>query len=145
MSSLLQPTTIGRSLPIRNRISMSSMTRNRNHPETLAPGPASIDYYSQRATAGFIISEGVLISPHKSPWPCAPIMCDERHVEAWKGVVDAVHAEGGVMFMQAWHAGGKALEGSDREGVVEAIGLFRRAAELAMEAGFDGVEVLGQG
>lgn len=142
MSTLLQPTTIGTSLQLRNRIVMSALTRNRNV-DDLKPGPASIEYYAQRATAGLIISEGILPYPLETPWPHAPLMCNEEHALAWKKVVDAVHAKGGKIFMQAWHVG--ANRELDGEGVRDAVEVFRRAAGLAKRAGFDGVEVLAQG
>ena len=62
---------------------------------------------------------------------------------AWEKVVSAVHAEGGKIFMQAWHVGRNF--GLDGEGVGEAVEVFRRAVVLAKGAGFDGVEVLAQG
>lgn len=142
MSALLQPTLIGRTLHLPNRITMSALTRNRNI-DNLKPGPASVEYYAQRATAGLIISEGVLVCPLETPWPYAPAMCDDEHAAAWATVVDAVHAKGGRIFMQAWHVGRNC--GMDGDEVGEAVEMFRRAAELAKKAGFDGVEVLAQG
>lgn len=142
MSALLQPTTIGKTLQLRNRIVMSALTRNRNV-DDLEPGPASIEYYAQRATAGLIITEGVLVCPLETPWPYAPVMCSDEHAAAWKKVVDAVHAEGGKISMQAWHVG-KNL-GMNGDEVREAVEMFRSAAGLAKKAGFDGMEVLAQG
>jgi N-ethylmaleimide reductase len=121
---------------------MSALTRNRNT-DDLKPGPVSVEYYSQRATAGLIITEGVLVCPLETPWPFAPVMCSEEHAAAWEEVVDAVHEKGGKIFMQAWHVGRN--EELSLEGVEETIEVFRRAAELAKRAGFDGVEVLAQG
>jgi 2,4-dienoyl-CoA reductase-like NADH-dependent reductase (Old Yellow Enzyme family) len=141
MSSLLDPITIG-SLLISNRITMSALTRNRNI-DNLKPGLASVDYYSQRATAGLIISEGILVCPLQTPWPFAPVMCTEEYAVAWEKVVDAVHEKGGKIFMQAWHVGRN--EELSSKGVEEMVGVFRRAAQLAKRAGFDGVEVLAQG
>lgn len=142
MSALLQPTSIGPSLHLRNRIAMSSMTRNRNT-DNLKPGPVNIEYYTQRASAGLIITEGILVSHHTSPWPHVPVLYDEAQMLAWAKVADAVHAEGGKIFFQAWHA--EKNEGMGLEDVKEAVGLFRRSAELGRRARFDGVEVLAQG
>jgi 2,4-dienoyl-CoA reductase-like NADH-dependent reductase (Old Yellow Enzyme family) len=142
MSTLLQPTTIGKTLHLHNRITMSALTRNRNV-DNLKPGPASVEYYAQRATAGLIITEGVLVCPLETPWPYAPVMCDDEHAAAWEKIVDAVHAKGGRIFMQAWHVGRNCE--MDGDGVREAVEVFRRAAGLAKRAGFDGIEVLAQG
>jgi 2,4-dienoyl-CoA reductase-like NADH-dependent reductase (Old Yellow Enzyme family) len=70
-------------------------------------------------------------------------MCSDEHAAAWEKVVDAVHAEGGKIFMQAWHVG-KNL-GMNGDEVREAVEVFRKAAGRAKKAGFDGVEVLAQG
>jgi 2,4-dienoyl-CoA reductase-like NADH-dependent reductase (Old Yellow Enzyme family) len=142
MSTLLQPTTIGSTLRLRNSIVMSALTRNRNV-DNLKPGPASVEYYAQRASAGLIITEGVLPCPLETPWPCAPVMCAEEHAAAWKEVVNAVHAKGSKIFMQAWHVGRNRGMAADK--VREAVEVFKRTAELAKRAGFDGVEVLAQG
>lgn len=142
MSVLLEPTSFGTTLQLRNRIVMSALTRNRNV-DGLKPGPASVEYYAQRAAAGLIVTEGVLPFPLETPWPYAPIMCEQEHADAWAKVVAAVHAKGGKIFMQAWHVGSN--RGLDNDGVKEALKSFRRAAELAQSAGFDGVEVLAQG
>lgn len=142
MSALLQPTTLGTTLQLNNRIVMSALTRNRNV-DALKPGPASVEYYAQRAAAGLIVTEGVLPCPLETPWPYAPILCDEEHAEAWAKVVAAVHAEGGKIFMQVWHVGNN--RDVHEDGVKEALQPFKRAAELAKSAGFDGVEVLAQG
>ena len=142
MSVLLQPTTIGQTLHLRNRITMSALTRNRNV-DNLKPGPASVEYYAQRASAGLIITEGVLVCLLETPWPYAPVMCSDEHAVAWAKVVDAAHAEGGKIFMQAWHVGRNC--GMNGDGVRGAVEVFRGAAGLANRAGFDGVEVLAQG
>lgn len=142
MSTLLHPTPLSPSLTLRNRIIMSSLTRNRNT-DNLKPGPTIIEYYTQRATAGLIITEGILVNHHEGPWPYLPVLCDEEQMRAWAKVVDAVHAEGGKIFFQTWHAGANREMGV--EDVKEAVGLFRRSVELGKKAGFDGVEILAQG
>ena len=142
MSVLLEPTHLGKTLQLRNRIVMSALTRNRNV-DGLKPGPASVEYYAQRVTAGLIVTEGVLPFPLETQWPYAPIMCEPEHADAWAKVVQAVHAKGGKIFMQAWHVGNNG--DLDGDGVKEALESFHRAAELAKSAGLDGVEVLAQG
>lgn len=37
--------------------------------------------------------------------PNTPGIWTEEQVEAWKPIVDAVHAKGGVFFCQIWHTG----------------------------------------
>ncbi|KAK4497790.1 hypothetical protein PRZ48_010444 [Zasmidium cellare] len=103
-SSLLEPVLLGDDLPLSNRIVMASMTRNRNV-DNMKPTHLTSAYYSQRASAGLIISEGIIISPQATQWEHAPVMYDNEHAEAWKPVTTAVHNAGGKIFMQIWHVG----------------------------------------
>lgn len=60
--ALLKPLELG-PLHLRNRIIMSSLTRNRAVP-TNVPNDFNLEYYAQRAEggAGLIFAEGTLIS-----------------------------------------------------------------------------------
>jgi 2,4-dienoyl-CoA reductase-like NADH-dependent reductase (Old Yellow Enzyme family) len=106
MSSLLEPTIIGKDLALRNRIAMASMTRNRCV-DSSKPGPVQVKYYADRARDGpsIIVSEGILVDWTGIDWKGAPFMITNEHAEAWRVVVDAVHKEGALMFFQAWHPG----------------------------------------
>jgi 2,4-dienoyl-CoA reductase-like NADH-dependent reductase (Old Yellow Enzyme family) len=66
MVTFEEPLKVG-PLVLKNRVIMSSLTRNRN----LVPGPLQVEYYTQRAGAGLILSEGTLIEPLGSEWPDA--------------------------------------------------------------------------
>jgi N-ethylmaleimide reductase len=63
------------------------------------------DYYAQRASAGLIITEATVISIQGIGWLNSPGIYSDEHVEAWKLVVDAVHAKGTPIFLQLWHCG----------------------------------------
>ncbi|KHG19112.1 12-oxophytodienoate reductase 3 [Gossypium arboreum] len=70
------------------------------------PRPALAEYYTQRSTPdGFLITEGTLISDTGAGFPHVPGIYNEEQVEAWKMIVDAVHAKGGIIFCQLWHVG----------------------------------------
>ncbi|KII89057.1 hypothetical protein PLICRDRAFT_175292 [Plicaturopsis crispa FD-325 SS-3] len=101
---LSTPLTLGATV-LSNRVVMSALTRDRaagNVPNTLMA-----EYYAQRARggAGLIITEGVLISQQGTEWPNAPGIWNAEQVEAWKTIVDAVHAEGSHIYAQLWHTG----------------------------------------
>ncbi|KAE8411374.1 hypothetical protein BDV36DRAFT_288811 [Aspergillus pseudocaelatus] len=102
---MLEPITLGGALPLRNRICMGALTRNRCIDGK--PVDATVRYYADRARdgVGMIAVEATLISPHGVEWPNAPMLTDENHVKAWRKVTDAVHHEGGKIFFQPWHAG----------------------------------------
>ena len=109
MSSLLQPITIGGELALRNRIVMGAMTRNRCL--DCLPGSAQVKFYSDRAKygAGLIVSEGIFVDWTGCDWVHTPVMITEEHATAWREVTDAVHAVGGKIFFQPWHAGEETL------------------------------------
>jgi len=134
------------------------------------------EYYTQRASAGLIISEATSISPQANGWNQSPGIYTDEMAEGWKRTTQAVHAKGGRIFLQLWHTGRashsdfhngdlpvsasaiaitgdgihtpdgqkkpyeapRALETHEIPGVVED---YRRAAERAKAAGFDGVEI----
>ncbi|KAH7222532.1 uncharacterized protein BKA55DRAFT_697308 [Fusarium redolens] len=106
MANLLEPITIGGKLPLRNRIVMGSMTRNRCIDDN-KPGPAQIKYYADRAKygTGLIVTEGTFVDWTGCEWKHAPFMVTQDHADAWRKVTDAVHDVGGKIFFQAWHAG----------------------------------------
>ena len=92
MASLFDPMQAA-SLTLANRIVMAPLTRNR------APGamPTALmaTYYTQRASAGLIISEATAISHQGQGYVDVPGIWSEAQVTAWKIITDAVHAAGG--------------------------------------------------
>jgi N-ethylmaleimide reductase len=102
-SSLLSPFSL-RGLSLKNRVAMAPMTRSRAGKERL-PNALMAEYYAQRASAGLIITEATVISRQGIGWPNSPGIYSDEQAEAWKMVVDAVHARGTAIFLQLWHCG----------------------------------------
>ena len=89
-----------------HRVVMAPLTRMRADKATLAPRPLNVDYYAQRATpGGLIIAEASPVMPTGTGSPNVPGIYSEAQVAGWQQVVDAVHAKGGVIFLQLWHVG----------------------------------------
>ncbi|MCX2721221.1 alkene reductase [Roseibium salinum] len=101
--TLFEPYTLG-SLTLSNRIVMAPLTRNRAGPG-LVPGDLAAEYYSQRASAGLIISEATQISQQGQGYQDTPGIYSQAQIEGWRKVTNAVHAKGGRIFMQLWHVG----------------------------------------
>ncbi len=140
------------------------------------PTDLMAEYYTQRASAGLILTEATSVDPMGVGYPDTPGIWSDEQVEGWKKVTSSVHAAGGRIMLQLWHVGrisdpiyldGKlpvapsavrpeghvshvrpkkpfetprALERAEIDEVIEA---YRRGAENAQRAGFDGVEVHG--
>lgn len=98
------PLQLGRHT-LSNRIVLPPLTRQRS----AQPGDVATDlmaeYYRQRASAGFMVSEGTQIEPRGQGYAWTPGIYTAAQIEGWRQVTDAVHAEGGVIFAQLWHVG----------------------------------------
>ncbi|MEO6609495.1 MAG: alkene reductase [Aestuariivirga sp.] len=102
-AALFEPAVAG-ALILANRIVMAPLTRNRAGPG-LIPGPFAAEYYSQRATAGLIITEATQISAQAQGYSGTPGCYTDDQVAGWRKVTDAVHRRGGTIVVQLWHTG----------------------------------------
>ena len=102
---LFSPLKVG-PYQLKHRAMLAPLTRMRAEKPTLAPWPLNAEYYAQRATeGGLLIAEAspVTATGFGSPW--IPGIYTETQTEGWRKVVDAVHARGGIIFLQLWHVG----------------------------------------
>lgn len=112
---LLQAVKIG-NLNLANSIAMAPMTRARAGSNGTV-GESTVTYYTQRASAGLIISEGINISEQAIGSPYTPGIYTKEQIESWKKVIDAVHVKGGKIFAQLWHTG-RVSHSVDKKGVL---------------------------
>jgi len=63
------------------------------------------EYYAQRSSAGLLVTEATTISEQAEGWSESPGIYTDEMAEGWKLTTDAVHAKGGVIFLQLWHTG----------------------------------------
>jgi 12-oxophytodienoic acid reductase len=100
---LLTPYKMG-NFQLSHRIVLAPLTRQRSFNNV--PQPHAILYYSQRTTkGGLLISEATGVSDTAQGYPYTPGIWTKEQVEAWKPIVNAVHAKGGIFFCQIWHVG----------------------------------------
>lgn len=161
-------------LILRNRVVMAPLTRARAGRERV-PNALMTEYYTQRASAGLIITEATVISEQGVGWVDSPGIYNDAQESGWRTVVAALHARGTPVFLQLWHCG-RASHSSFHGGrpavsasaikingdyihtpvgkqpyeaprpletaeVTTVVADYRRAAERAKAAGFDGVEI----
>ena len=175
MSTLFDPLQVG-PLRLPNRIIMAPLTRSRATPDGRVPVPLMAEYYTQRATAGLIITEATSVGPMGVGYADTPGIWSDEQTDGWKLVTKSVHDAGGRIFLQLWHVGrisdpsfldGKppvsasaiaakgdvsllrpkrpfpvprALETEEIPGIIAA---YKKGAQNAKAAGFDGVEIHG--
>ncbi len=104
MTSLFDSLKIG-DLTLANRVIMSPLTRMRSVSPGDIPSELNAKYYSQRASAGLIISEATQISPQGKGYPATPGIHSQAQIEGWKLTTSEVHKNNGIIFLQLWHVG----------------------------------------
>jgi N-ethylmaleimide reductase len=103
--ALLRPINMN-GLELKNRMFMAPLTRSRATNEGSVPEKGLHDiYYSQRASAGLIITEGSQVSTRAVGYVNTAGIHSKEQVEGWKMVTKAVHEAGGKIFIQLWHVG----------------------------------------
>src|SRR5437764_1004121 len=103
MAGLFDQTTLG-DLDLANRIVMAPMTRSRADRHGVI-NPTASEYYVARARAGLIVSEGINVGAMSCAFDRTPGLWTGEQTEGWKTVVDRIHAKGGRIVAQLWHAG----------------------------------------
>ena len=104
MTTTLQtPMQLG-PLQLPNRAIMAPLTRGRAG-ESRIPNDLMSTYYTQRATAGLIITEATAVSEDGYGWVGAPAMYDDDQQRGWQKITRSVHDAGGRIFLQLWHMG----------------------------------------
>ncbi|GAA3746018.1 FAD-dependent oxidoreductase [Streptomyces tremellae] len=156
-------------LTLPHRIVMGAMHLNL---EALEDGGAALAaFYAERAGGGaaLIVTGGTAVSPAGAGGPGYGMVGDPSHRAALRRAADAVHAAGGLIALQLFHAGRYALPGvagtdggapfapsavysrfsrttpreMSADDIAETVADFARGAEAARELGFDAVEVMG--
>lgn len=102
--TLFTPLELG-GIPLRNRIALPPLTRCRSAQPGNIPNEMMRDYYKQRASAGFMVTEGTQIEQRGQGYAWTPGIHSAEQIAGWQKVTDAVKAQGGTLFCQLWHVG----------------------------------------
>ncbi|KAJ3080820.1 hypothetical protein HDU99_007337 [Rhizoclosmatium hyalinum] len=171
---LFEPIQLGR-YQLKHRIALAPLTRCRAD-ETDGEGNGQLpnelmaEYYGQRASdGGLLINEATPINSLTRFSERVPGIFTQKQIERWRLSTDAVHAKGGLIFLQLWHIGYHCRARFDPEGrlppsasvildeetgepksreltveeIKEIVQDYATAAKNSIEAGFDGVEIHG--
>ncbi|KAF8754791.1 oxidoreductase [Rhizoctonia solani] len=165
---LFQPLQIG-DITLQHRVILAPLTRFRANKEHVHQDIAA-EYYEQRAEVPgtLLITEATFIAAEAGGYNNVPGIWSDEQIQAWKNVVDRVHAKGSYIYLQLWAIGRAAepdvihaegypyvsssptlLEGRSevpqeltKEDIKRYVGLYVQAAKNAVhKAGFDGVEI----
>jgi 2,4-dienoyl-CoA reductase-like NADH-dependent reductase (Old Yellow Enzyme family) len=102
--TLFDPAVAG-DLKLKNRIVLAPLTRTRAVGGERIPNALMAEYYSQRASAGLILTEATSIMPMGVGYPDTPGIWSKEQVAGWRQITNAVHAKGGQIVLQLWHVG----------------------------------------
>ena len=103
--SLFSPLKVG-PYQLAHRVVLAPLTRMRAEKPGLSPRPLNTEYYRQRTTpGGLLIAEATPVVATGHGNPGVPGIYTEAQIKGWREVVDAVHARGGLIFLQLWHVG----------------------------------------
>lgn len=103
-TSIFDPLDVG-PITLKNRLVVAPMTRNRADNDHEAPTALHAIYYSQRSSAGLILSEGSPISKYSRGYIYTAGLYNEEQIKGWKNVLKSVHDNNGLMQAQLWHTG----------------------------------------
>ncbi len=103
-AALFTPLTLG-AFNLKNRIALPPLTRSRSGQPGNVANDLMAEYYAQRCSAGFMVSEGTQIEPRGQGYAWTPGIYTPEQIAGWKKVTDRVHQQGGVIFAQLWHVG----------------------------------------
>src|ERR1700733_6646106 len=174
--AVLSPYTLG-DLKLKNRIVMAPLTRTRAENPGKVPNELMVEYYTQRAGAGLIITEGTFVSEQGQGGYGSPGIYREEQRAEGRRVTEVVHGGGGIIFGELRHQGsvshrslyadgrlplgpsavnpgqlihvkgGRIMSETPREmglhEIKQAVKDFKHAAQVARDAGFDGVQIQG--
>jgi N-ethylmaleimide reductase len=126
-------------LELKNRIVMAPMTRSRAIGSV--PNEIMADYYTQRTSAGLIISEGTAPSANGIGYARTPGIYNQEQIEGWKQITTKVHDNGGKIFLQLMHVGRIAHPENQQSGA-RIIGPSAIAANYKMWTDTQGLQPL---
>ncbi|MGF6758121.1 alkene reductase [Paraburkholderia sp. GAS42] len=104
MSKLFTGVKVG-PYEISHRVVLAPLTRMRAE-DGAQPGPLMAEYYAQRTSRGaLLIGEATIAAANGNGYLGAPGLYEDSQIAGWRLVTDAVHAKGGKIFLQLYHAG----------------------------------------
>lgn len=156
---LLEPLDLGFTT-LQNRVIMGSMHTGLEDSLHYVEDQAA--FFAARASAGLLITGGYAPSQTGVVKPFGSTMTTKRQAKAHRTITDAVHKAGGKIALQLLHTGrynyapwsvsASAIQAPinpfkpkalSEKGILKEIEGYAKAAKLAQDAGYDGVEIMG--
>ena len=159
---LFQPFTLNNGVTVKNRLAVAPMTHFGSHADGLISDQERTFLGNRAGDMGLFISAATLVQDGGKAFRGQPEATGEHCLDSLKETAQIIQKQGAKAILQIHHGGSKAMaelnrrdkisaSASEEEGAREAsaaeveelIVSFAQAADLAIRAGFDGVEIHG--
>lgn len=159
---LFQPFTLNNGVTVKNRLAVAPMTHFGSHADGLISDQERTFLGNRAGDMGLFISAATLVQDGGKAFRGQPEATGEHCLDSLKETAQIIQKQGAKAILQIHHGGSKAMaelnrrdkisaSASEEEGAREAsaaeveelIAFFAQAADLAIRAGFDGVEIHG--
>lgn len=160
---LFEPYTLNNGIIIKNRLAVAPMTHFASHEDGTISEEEHKFLQNRAEDMGLFIAAATLVADGGKAFYGQPEAIHQSQLASLKETADVIKAQGAKAILQIHHGGKlsitELLNGKDKvapsddeatgsraltgEEVVEMIASFANAADLAVQAGFDGVEIHG--
>ena len=159
---LFQSFTLNNGVTVKNRLAVAPMTHFGSHADGLISDQERTFLGNRAGDMGLFISAATLVQEGGKAFRGQPEATGENCLDSLKETAQIIQKQGAKAILQIHHGGSKAMAelnrrdkisafASEKDGAREAsaaeveelIASFAQAADLAIRAGFDGVEIHG--
>ncbi len=159
---LFQPFTLNNGVTVKNRLAVAPMTHFGSHADGLISDQECTFLGNRAGDIGLFISAATLVQDGGKAFRGQPEATGEHCIDSLKETAQIIQKQGAKAILQIHHGGSQAMvelnrrdkisaSASEKDGAREAsaaeveelIASFAQAADLAIRAGFDGVEIHG--
>ena len=161
-ASLFQSFTLNNGVTVKNRLAVAPMTHFGSHADGLISDQERTFLGNRAGDIGLFISAATLVQEGGKAFRGQPEATGENCLDSLKETAQIIQKQGAKAILQIHHGGSQAMvelnrrdkisaSASEKDGAREAsaaeveelIASFAQAADLALRAGFDGVEIHG--
>ena len=159
---LFQPFTLNNGVTVKNRLAVAPMTHFGSHADGVISDQERTFLGNRAGDMGLFISAATLVQEGGKAFRGQPEATGENCLDNLKETAQIIQKQGAKAILQIHHGGSQAMvelnrrdkisaSASEKDGAREAsaaeveelIASFAQAADLALRAGFDGVEIHG--